>query len=178
MTTPGGYSACTRCGETKPQTDFYSRGPSRGRETFCKACSVASKTARYRDRKAGLIPTEYVESQECGDCGVMKSREAFGVDHARRCGLKLYCNDCVLVRWRRGRYGLTQEQNEALGDACAICGRTERLVVDHDHTSGEVRGRLCDPCNVGLGRFQDDPDRLLAAAAYLLQRADVLGSLS
>lgn len=55
------------------------------------------------------------------------------------------------------------------GGVCAVCGRKpeERLVIDHDHLSGRVRGLLCSPCNLGLGIFEDDPDRLVAGAEYL-----------
>jgi hypothetical protein len=36
---------------------------------------------------------------------------------------------------------------------CAICGqRPARLVTDHDHTSGLVRGYLCRGCNLSEGR--------------------------
>lgn len=60
---------------------------------------------------------------------------------------------------------------ESQGRACAIC-RTQEWgakgpQVDHCHTNGHVRGLLCNNCNNGLGRFKDDPARLLAAAAYL-----------
>ena len=57
------------------------------------------------------------------------------------------------------------------GNLCPICkrelpgGRLEH--VDHDHESGIVRGILDHKCNVGMGHFDDDPERLEAAAAYI-----------
>lgn len=53
---------------------------------------------------------------------------------------------------------------------CAICHRPPtktRLAVDHCHVTNKVRGLLCFTCNVALGKFQDSPDRLRAAALYL-----------
>ena len=50
-----------------------------------------------------------------------------------------------------------------------VCGTTDvRLVVDHDHLTGEVRGVLCVPHNAGLGSFHDNPVELVSAAGYLL----------
>lgn len=72
---------------------------------------------------------------------------------------------------------------------CAVCGTTDPggrwgtfFPVDHDHeccpghrSCGKcIRGLVCSPCNVGLGAFRDDPDRLIAAAAYLLSYRNVL----
>jgi hypothetical protein len=37
----------------------------------------------------------------------------------------------------------------------------------HDHTSGKVQGVTCGTRNIGIGHFDDDPERLLRAAAYL-----------
>lgn len=63
---------------------------------------------------------------------------------------------------------------ESQRGCCAICGIHEddlerSLAVDHDHQRGEIRGLLCTSCNMGLGFFKDDPDRLYAAVAYLLR---------
>jgi len=73
------------------------------------------------------------------------------------------------------RYGLTIEQWETMvadqNGACLICSlRPESenfLHVDHNHLTGEVRGLLCNNCNVGLGYFADNPERLMKAAMYL-----------
>ena len=41
---------------------------------------------------------------------------------------------------------------------CEICGTTEnsgiRLVRDHNHTTGFIRGLLCDPCNARVGHLE------------------------
>ncbi|MHA7261938.1 endonuclease VII domain-containing protein [Arthrobacter sp. TMN-37] len=67
------------------------------------------------------------------------------------------------------------------GGGCAICGSSlradgARLSIDHDHRccAGEascgncIRGILCPNCNRGLGLFQDQPDLLKKAIAYLV----------
>ena len=71
-------------------------------------------------------------------------------------------------------YGLTLEQvDEMASRGCAICGTTEWMGrhdgphIDHDHSTGEVRGVLCHNCNLALGHFHDDPDLLQAAIDYL-----------
>lgn len=77
-------------------------------------------------------------------------------------------------------YGMTVEEfNEMLvaqDGACGICVRPlERGLkthVDHSHKTGLVRGLLCDACNVGLGRFKDDPEVLRRAIDYLLRVQD------
>ena len=37
---------------------------------------------------------------------------------------------------------------------CGICGKVRKMVRDHDHTTGMIRGPLCDLCNVWLGVFE------------------------
>lgn len=56
------------------------------------------------------------------------------------------------------------------GGACAVCGKqTERhLHVDHDHTTGAVRGLLCSDCNTALGHLHDSPDIIRRLLQYIL----------
>lgn len=55
---------------------------------------------------------------------------------------------------------------------CGICrepqNEGETLHVDHCHTSGNVRGLLCNSCNLGIAHMAEDPRRLHSAAVYLI----------
>lgn len=123
----------------------------------------------------------------CRDCGQDLPPEEFPIARREKTGRHRYCKRCHGTRCkasaekhhggRRGylmklRYGITEEEMKALlfaqGGLCAICGSAKAAHVDHDHSSGDVRGVLCFNCNGGLGRFQDDPGVLEAAIAYLL----------
>lgn len=57
------------------------------------------------------------------------------------------------------------------GGRCWLCqkatGATKSLAVDHDHATGEVRGRLCGPCNQFIGRLGDDPAAAQRLVGYL-----------
>lgn len=52
---------------------------------------------------------------------------------------------------------------------CEICFEYTgaNLVIDHDHDTGEVRGLLCQQCNIGLGAFKDSQTSLIQAIQYL-----------
>ena len=52
-------------------------------------------------------------------------------------------------------YGITKEQAEKLyNQPCKLCGSTENLCIDHNHKTGEVRGTLCNGCNVMVGYYE------------------------
>ena len=63
---------------------------------------------------------------------------------------------------------------------CPCCLRTEKeirknggwpdrtiWVLDHNHTTKEFRGWICDNCNVAIGRFADSVSSLKKAINYL-----------
>ena len=75
----------------------------------------------------------------------------------------------------RKRYGLDLDEYDRLrAGHCEICQRCAdvrvRMVVDHDHSTGAVRGVLCDPCNQMLGFARDSPKILMAAIKYISSR--------
>jgi len=85
-------------------------------------------------------------------------------------------------RHLKDKYNLTLETYSQMYEkqkgCCAICNRTmlfqgvldERKLtanVDHNHTTGEIRGLLCTSCNRGLGFFKDQATLLEKAAEYL-----------
>lgn len=75
------------------------------------------------------------------------------------------------------KYGAPDDDLEALlaaqGGGCASCGGPSgqrEFHVDHDHNAPEgssYRGLLCHGCNVGIGAFGDDLERMEKAIAYL-----------
>lgn len=91
-------------------------------------------------------------------------------------GKLLSLKKCCVAR------GITLEQYHKIledqKEVCAIChqperricGRTKqisRLVIDHCHETGKVRGLLCHDCNTGIGKLREDPIRLLRAIRYI-----------
>lgn len=82
-------------------------------------------------------------------------------------------------REQASNHGMSLADLEAMYEAqssrCAACGvHSDRLQIDHDHKTGEIRGLLCGRCNSTAGHADDSVDRLMAVAAYLMQFRDVL----
>jgi hypothetical protein len=93
-------------------------------------------------------------------------------DRAKTEAGKLSARKCRLKK-----LGITYEHYimmlELQGYECKICrkpnmtGKWGNLYVDHNHVTGEVRGLLCQRCNVAIGLFNDDPELLRAAIEYV-----------
>ena len=130
---------CTNCGVTKPLSDFHKSAYKKdGVQTHCKTCSNNRAAAWNKDNPLRIQ----------------------------------YFRDRDRTKYRAQKYGLTEQELRDMLDeskgVCAICSRTDRLVVDHNHDTGVVRGLICHKCNRGLGHFNDDPSLLTLAAEYLV----------
>jgi len=121
-------------------------------------------------------------SKSCTKCKTEKPLDAvnFPLHNKTKSGFDSWCRTCR-ASYRnencRGRHKAVisdqalKELKESTKE-CVICGDTTKLVVDHDHITGKIRGLLCNHCNRGLGHFRDDPTLLEFAAQYLFASAD------
>ncbi len=139
---------CRDCQEEKPIDQFYKAGAFYA--SYCKPCSQAQSKA---NRLAN--PEQYAATAR-------RWRKA-NPDKLRSLELKRF-------------YGITTADYEALlalqGGRCAGCGngptgKRKYLDTDHDHKTGEMRGLLCSPCNLILGKAQDNSTVLRNLADYL-----------
>lgn len=150
----------------------------------------------------------------CIKCKVTLSLDKFGPHKRSKDRLKYWCRPCEAAgvkatsdseaknqynrdyyaanrtkerkRTRLRRYGLTQEQFDALwadqAGGCAICEQAlldiddyesgnsrpaNACCIDHCHTTGKIRGLLCIPCNLMLGYAKDSTDTLAKGIKYL-----------
>lgn len=127
-----------------------------------------------------------IEAKACAKCAEAKPLAEF---HRQGVGKRhSYCRTCYNAMYRgkarkpvpfaqrraqniKARYGITTAELTAMrnrqGGVCAICREPpQREVIDHDHSTGRVRGLLCHPCNIALAHVEDDAFRE-AALVYL-----------
>lgn len=118
----------------------------------------------------GRVP---LRNTKCNDCGIELSDRKLSpcLDKVLR------CKDCGSFVWTLKQYGMTLEDFQKLSDKqgskCAICKELpkdgQRLCVDHDHSTGKVRGLLCRSCNLLLGNLKDKLANARAVVSYLLR---------
>ena len=137
---------CTKCKEIKPENDFHKYSRSKdGLQYYCKSCV----RQRQQDNKEELS----------------RYRKEWGRKNKNR------TRDYAL----QNKFGISLIEYEQLSfnqnDVCAICkeecNRGNNLVVDHNHSTGEVRGLLCHRCNTAIGLMRDNIDFLKSAIEYL-----------
>ena len=105
----------------------------------------------------------------CKACEYKKGRARYAADpekHTDRQYKLRYGTEATIYR----------ELFEEQGGVCAACGRPERyktkagrvmrLSLDHDHSTGEIRGLLCHSCNRALGHLEENPVLIACLLTY------------
>ena len=126
----------------------------------------------------GITGADYAAAKKAGEkwckvCGAFLPRALFRNTQA-------YCEEHYTIHHRGEtlkKYGLTPEAFASLlaeqNHRCAICAVQDsgerNWNVDHEHTTGAVRGLLCRGCNVPLHKLERDLTWAAKAIAYLTQ---------
>jgi hypothetical protein len=142
---------CGKCKEEKDFEHFYKSPRGRlGLQTNCIPCHV-KESGKYQSSHPEVAQKKY-------------SKWSANNKDAMR--------EYSLLR----TYGINRAQYDWLlasqGGCCKICFKTpeengKMLSVDHDHDTKDVRGLLCQPCNMALGLLKDSAWTFRAAAEYL-----------
>lgn len=172
---------CTKCKIEKKEKEFYKDKRSTDNlYPHCKKCHYI-KTEIYRktdksiaQRRKHQTSEEYKEyrrkyKKEYLKNPLHRKKENERMKEYRKTSAN---KNTVLKRL----YGISFEEYSKLllkqNYKCAICDIDEveygkKLVVDHNHKTGKVRGLLCRNCNVGIGLLQDNKELLKKASLYV-----------
>lgn len=137
---------CVKCGESKEYSEFSPNG-------------VTKKgTQKYRSR-----------CRECDNARQLKHRKVNPNTHR-------YSKERLKGYQVKAAYGITYDEwlnlMNSRGWSCEICGREvetsgRALAIDHDHSTGALRGVLCQRCNCAIGLLSDNEETLHNAIEYL-----------
>lgn len=125
--------------------------------------------------------------KKCCRCKQLKTTSEFTPCSIKEAadGFRPACICCQRDRELRKSYGINIDEYEEMAKKqdyrCAICGSDDPqsplksnhrrhmkfFSVDHDHTTGKIRGLLCFKCNTGIGNFGESLERLEKAVAYM-----------
>jgi hypothetical protein len=131
---------------------------------LCPICNTNKKESEFypikvKHRAKDKLVTYSYFTKECKGCRRALALNRYYTNPATQ-------RDYIL----RKNYGLSLNDYNCLVEKqegkCAICGKEETaqtktginktLAVDHCHSTGEVRGLLCQRCNVAIGLLGDN----------------------
>jgi hypothetical protein len=152
---------CSGCNQTLPIESFY-KSKKYGWVSRCKSCSNKSRNKYHRVQ---------IEKDPVG----YRAKRAEQSRKNRM--LNPRTNEQRRKEWLKSLYGMTPEDYSNLFNSqngvCAICSqpcKTKKgLAVDHNHTTGKIRGLLCANCNGAIGMLQEDPDIIEKAKQYIIK---------
>lgn len=141
MNETSALKTCKKCGETKPESDFYFQKKYSTYLARCKEC-VKYAASEWRRKNTDVLPA--------------KTR---GWELNRSFGITVEHYEALL-----------QVQGGVCA-ICAgpPNGRWKQFAVDHDHATGVIRGLLCSDCNRGIGYLGDSAENVVRSIAYLKQ---------
>ena len=155
---------CSQCGVDKPIDQFGrdNRRP-RGRVARCKSC-IKEYYLHYCKHNKNKLLSRQRNYRRKNKERIQKHRSTY-----------LKKNRHKLRQYNVHKYVITMQDLEHMFltqfGKCAICNISfvdrKTMHIDHDHTTRQIRGLLCEDCNRGLGSFKDNVVFLKSAIQYL-----------
>lgn len=116
----------------------------------------------------------FMSRKICIYCGKRKNKKSFPKHISHKDNLDSRCRSCIKrntkVRNKLHKKAPPKPENE-LCECCSI--QVKKWILDHDHNDNSFRGWLCDRCNTGLGKFDDNINGIINALQYLLIRSEI-----
>jgi hypothetical protein len=166
----------------KPQRFCSSECQSAAKVASRRAAALAGRLCAYC--KEPFEPTfsqRLVCSSECRAGVENERRTAQLKEQKERYESDKDYKDALFATHCRNTYGITAAFYDwmltAQGGVCASChqpettersGKANRLSIDHNHDTDEVRGLLCFGCNTAEGKLKRDPAAILGLLRYTL----------
>jgi len=118
------------------------------------------------------------EFKLCTGCNSLKSVAEYG---KIKKGTNTKCKQCIKYYNIHKAFGLSKSQYDAIlkyqGSMCKICDMhiskcgSKGLAIDHDHSTGMIRGLLCVKCNSAIGLLKEDMRIMKRAIDYLSRKS-------
>ena len=158
---------CERCRE-RPK--IAGRG-----QRFCAECKVSAPACDCGGLKDKYVLRTHPTGATyrmwyCRPCDAAKTMARYYADP-----------DAYNIRRKAAMYGITVEEyaEHVASGVCDICSKEPTgkrhesvLHIDHDHSTGRVRGALCGNCNKALGLVSDNVEVLERMIDYLRRSND------
>lgn len=139
----------------------------------CKDCGLTASgsfenVVAFFYKHSQTLRGRWLFQTRCSRCHTKRSYQKYPEKHDGT------YSEAYYDRQYKYKYGITKAQVDAIrARGCEACGKAEgKLVIDHDHTTGKVRGCLCGNCNTALGMLKDDPRLVESLLAYISLHQD------
>lgn len=152
---------CSKCKQEKSVGEFSRDKHSKDDlRRICKKCDI-QKNKQYRAENKEKIKEKNKQYYAKNAEKLNENKKQYRAENPEK------IKDGKL----RYKYGITLEKYNVMsqeqGNACLICKQEKKLVVDHCHDTGIVRGLLCSECNTAIGLLKETTEYFVNAIEYL-----------